>query len=98
VPPIGQPRQGQCHARARRPDCAFGNAAAIRASTCEPPGNSCSAFEPCLDILPAAQRRLWPELSQTPEDFALYGGTTIALQLGHRPTVRLFRIAIICSE
>jgi hypothetical protein len=46
-----------------------------------------SSFEPCLDILPPAQRRLWPELAATPEDFTLYGGTAIALRLGHRPSV-----------
>jgi Nucleotidyl transferase AbiEii toxin, Type IV TA system len=39
---------------------------------------------PRLDILPAAQRALWPELSATPQDFTLYGGTAIALRLGHR--------------
>ena len=39
---------------------------------------------PRLDILPAAQRALWPELSATPRDFTLYGGTAIALRLGHR--------------
>jgi hypothetical protein len=46
-----------------------------------------SGFEPCLDILPAAQQRLWPELFATPDDFTLYGGTAIALRLGHRPSV-----------
>jgi nucleotidyltransferase AbiEii toxin of type IV toxin-antitoxin system len=39
---------------------------------------------PRLDILPAAQRALWPELGATPRDFTLYGGTAIALRLGHR--------------
>ncbi len=42
------------------------------------------AFTPRLDILPAAQRRLWPELVDTPDHFTLYGGTAIALRLGHR--------------
>lgn len=37
-----------------------------------------------LSILPPAQRRLWDELSEVPEPFVLYGGTAIALQLGHR--------------
>src|ERR1700693_3836149 len=46
-----------------------------------------TVFSPRLDILPDAQRRLWPELAQTPEDFALYGGTAIALRLGHRHSV-----------
>jgi hypothetical protein len=43
-----------------------------------------ATFEPRLDILPPAQRRLWPELSGTPEEFTLHGGTAIALRLGHR--------------
>src|SRR5258708_26588776 len=46
-----------------------------------------ATFEPRLDILPPAQQRLWPELSETPEEFTLYGGTAIALRLGHRPSV-----------
>jgi hypothetical protein len=41
-------------------------------------------FEPGLDILPESQRRLWPELDAVPSDFVLYGGTGLALQLGHR--------------
>lgn len=41
-------------------------------------------FEPRLDILPPAQRRLWDELGATPPGFVLYGGTAIALRLGHR--------------
>jgi hypothetical protein len=52
----------------------------------EPTASSSAAFKPRLDILPLAQRRLWPELSDTPEDFTLYGGTAIALRLGHRPS------------
>jgi hypothetical protein len=40
-----------------------------------------------LDILPAEQRRLWPELSQVPKHFVLYGGTAIALRLGGRQSV-----------
>ncbi len=42
------------------------------------------AFEPRIDILPAAQRRLWPELQHTPAHFTLYGGTALALRLAHR--------------
>jgi hypothetical protein len=45
-----------------------------------------AAFAPCLDILPPPQRALWPELAATPPDFTLYGGTAIALRLGHRPS------------
>jgi hypothetical protein len=41
-------------------------------------------FSPRLDILPAPQRRLWDELADVPPEFVLYGGTAIALYLGHR--------------
>lgn len=44
-------------------------------------------FYPRLDILPASQQRLWPELAATPAQFVLYGGTAIALRLGHRVSV-----------
>lgn len=44
-------------------------------------------FEPRLEILPDAQRRLWGELAQVPDHFTLYGGTAIALRLGHRYSV-----------
>jgi hypothetical protein len=44
-------------------------------------------FEPRLNVLPPAQRRLWPELAATPPGFILYGGTAIALRLGHRESV-----------
>jgi Nucleotidyl transferase AbiEii toxin, Type IV TA system len=44
-------------------------------------------FQPRLDILPPAQHRLWTELSQVPPEFTLYGGTAIALHLGHRQSV-----------
>jgi hypothetical protein len=40
-----------------------------------------------LSILPESQRRLWSELNQVPEDFVLYGGTALALRLGHRISV-----------
>ena len=43
-----------------------------------------AGFVPQLGILPTAQRRLWDELSAVPEEFVLYGGTAIALHLGHR--------------
>src|ERR1700694_1837599 len=56
-------------------------------TTSEPTAPSSIPFRPRLDILPPAQQRLWPELSQTPEEFTLYGGTAIALRLGHRPSV-----------
>ena len=41
-------------------------------------------LQPRVDILPPAQQRLWPELEGTPRDFVLYGGTALALRLGHR--------------
>jgi hypothetical protein len=49
--------------------------------------NMPARFIPRLDILPPAQRHLWPELSATPDEFTLYGGTAIALRLGHRSSV-----------
>jgi hypothetical protein len=43
---------------------------------------------PRLDVLPLAQRQLWPELAAvTNAAFVLYGGTAIALYLGHRESV-----------
>jgi len=42
---------------------------------------------PKLDILPPAQRKLWTELAEIPPEFTLYGGTAIALHLGHRQSV-----------
>jgi hypothetical protein len=44
-------------------------------------------FTPRLDILPTPQRLLWQELSTLPPTFVLYGGTAIALHLGHRESV-----------
>jgi hypothetical protein len=41
-------------------------------------------LSPKLYILPEPQRRLWDELAAVPEPFILYGGTAIALHLGHR--------------
>lgn len=38
-------------------------------------------------MLPPTQRALWPRLDQIPEDFVLYGGTAVALRLGHRSSV-----------
>lgn len=43
---------------------------------------------PRLDILPLAQRALWPSLAEvTRQSFVLYGGTAVALYLGHRESV-----------
>ena len=44
------------------------------------------SFVPKLDKLPAPQRRLWNELTAVP-NFVLYGGTAIALRLGHRTSI-----------
>ena len=44
-------------------------------------------LEPMLDILPEAQRELWPALVEVPDNFVLYGGTALALRLGHRSSV-----------
>jgi Nucleotidyl transferase AbiEii toxin, Type IV TA system len=41
-------------------------------------------FSPRYDVLPPAQRRLCAELGQIPRHFVLYGGTALALRLGHR--------------
>jgi hypothetical protein len=41
-----------------------------------------------MDILPSAQRLVWPELRAAAAlGFVLYGGTAIALRLGHRFSV-----------
>lgn len=41
-------------------------------------------LEPKIDILPPAQLRFWREKKSVPGEFVLYGGTAIALRLGHR--------------
>lgn len=49
-----------------------------------PPG----FFQPQWAILPAAQKMLWPALGESAGlGFVLYGGTAIALRLGHRSSV-----------
>ena len=46
------------------------------------------AFKPCMDVLSPAQQRLFPTLSKAADlGFVLYGGTAVALRLGHRPSV-----------
>jgi len=42
---------------------------------------------PNLSMLPPPQLKLWPELGATPDSFTLYGGTALALRLGHRTSV-----------
>ncbi len=44
-------------------------------------------FSPRLEVLPAAQKALWDELSSVPDEFVLYGGTALALHLGHRTSI-----------
>lgn len=44
-------------------------------------------FVPRLGILAAPQRRLWEAFSAVPEEFVLYGGTAVALHLGHRDSI-----------
>jgi hypothetical protein len=45
-------------------------------------------FDPKIGILPAAQQELWPSLAPAPRlSFVLYGGTAVALHLGHRISV-----------
>lgn len=44
-------------------------------------------FTPHLDALPAAQRQIWPSLGPTAAlGYVLYGGTALALRVGHRPS------------
>ncbi len=46
------------------------------------------SFTPRMDILPDAQKQLWPQLARAPElKLVLYGGTAIALRIGHRASV-----------
>lgn len=45
-------------------------------------------FKPHLEILPQAQLQLWPDLRPAAGlGFVLYGGTAVALRLGHRHSV-----------
>jgi hypothetical protein len=48
-----------------------------------------SRFQPThMEILPPAQRLVWPDLADAHRlGFVLYGGTAIALRLGHRSSV-----------
>lgn len=48
-----------------------------------------STFEPNLKVLPKAQTEIWTALNKIEDCFTLYGGTAIALQLGHRMSVDL---------
>ena len=45
-------------------------------------------FDPRIDILPPAQKEIWSQLAPAPKlSFVLYGGTAIALHLGHRVSI-----------
>ena len=45
-------------------------------------------FEPKIEILPSAQKEIWQRLAPAPSlSLVLYGGTAIALHLGHRISV-----------
>ena len=45
-------------------------------------------FEPKLDVLLQSQRQLWPLLAPLSDlGYVLYGGTAVALHLGHRTSV-----------
>lgn len=47
-----------------------------------------SKLSPHLDVLPSAQRLLWPHLQPAAAlGFVLYGGTAVALRLGHRASI-----------
>jgi hypothetical protein len=55
-------------------------------------------FEPKTNILPKAQQEIWPLLAPAPGlSFVLYGGTAVALHLGHRVSVDFdfFRSALL---
>lgn len=46
------------------------------------------SFEPKTAILPPAQRKIWPQLAPVSAlSFVLYGGTAVALHLGHRQSL-----------
>ncbi len=49
--------------------------------------NRSMSFTPNMTILPQPQQALWQELGQTPQHFTLYGGTALALHLGHRESI-----------
>jgi hypothetical protein len=53
-------------------------------------------LEPKLSALPAAQREIWESLAPASHlKFVLYGGTAVALHLGHRVSVDF---DFFCSE
>jgi hypothetical protein len=47
-----------------------------------------SSFKPHLEVMPEAQKEIWPTLGWTTTNrFVLYGGTAIALRCGHRASI-----------
>ncbi|HMM91411.1 nucleotidyl transferase AbiEii/AbiGii toxin family protein [Bradyrhizobium sp.] len=45
-------------------------------------------FDPRIEILPSAQKEIWRHLAPAPDlRFVLYGGTAVALHLGHRVSI-----------
>jgi ABC-type tungstate transport system permease subunit len=47
-----------------------------------------NSFQPHFEILPPAQLLLWKELNPVNNlGFVLYGGTALALRLGHRVSI-----------
>ena len=46
-----------------------------------------AVFAPKLSTLSPSQRVLWPQLTQIPETFTLFGGTALAVQRAHRHSV-----------
>ena len=45
-------------------------------------------FEPRTEILPQAQKEIWPQLAPAADlSFVLYGGTAVTLHLGHRVSI-----------
>ena len=47
-----------------------------------------TSFKPHLEVLPQAQKDIWPTLGWTTANrFVLYGGTAIALRCGHRASI-----------
>ena len=43
-------------------------------------------MKPNLERLSEGQKRLWPELASTPEEFTLFGGIALSIRFGHRHT------------
>lgn len=47
-----------------------------------------NSFVPQMEILPLSQQRVWPSLTPVGKArFVLYGGTAVALRLGHRQSI-----------